>query len=131
LVLQDAKNGLRGLTAYKKFESFEALKAPESLVSKVTHQRKELSSEGDELGDGAIVRDMVNGIGDALVASPEFSSEDHDQLREHATWLWNTYSGCAHTLSWPRMLPASGDDPRMPGDYTGISSWSLSLLRSG
>lgn len=38
-------------------------------------------------------------------------------LRDHASWLWNTYSGLAPVYSWPRLLPGSSHDPNMPGDF--------------
>jgi hypothetical protein len=58
-------------------------------------------------------------IAAALAAMPEYPNGNRESLQEHVTWLWNTYSGAAHTHAWPRLLPGSGQDRRFPGDFPG------------
>jgi hypothetical protein len=58
-------------------------------------------------------------IGEALAAAPEYPDSHRQLQREHVIWLWNTYSGAAHTYAWPQLTPGTGQDRRVPGDYPG------------
>ena len=118
LALQDVSSGLRALKAYSLFTPLDSMRPPEQMMAEVNQQHEALLAAGKKLGDGAVVDGMIEALADALARTETgLETSAREQMRDHATWLWNTYSGAAHTLSWPRLLPGSTGDLRVPGDF--------------
>lgn len=58
-------------------------------------------------------------VGPRWAASLGYQDGNRERLQEHFNWLWNTYSGVAHTHAWPQ-LPGTGQ--RVPGDFSPNST---------
>lgn len=118
LVLQDVKSCNKALPAYGSFQTFASFNPPTPLVSEAKQQEIDLLKVAPYVGDGAIVTAMMNAFADVLDNDNEVTDPAHRrQLQEHAKVLWNTYSGAAHALFWPQLLPATSTDQRIPGDF--------------
>ncbi|WP_424184972.1 hypothetical protein ACOBQX_24210 [Actinokineospora sp. G85] len=119
LVAQESNSFMRALDAYAKFKQLLGARPDDHYRASAQQQNDELLKGGKPFGDGAVLTGAAEVIGAALAAAPEYSDENKQILREHVIWLWNTYSGAAHTYAWPRLLPRSGQDRRVPGDFPG------------
>lgn len=73
-------------------------------------------------GDGAVMTGAADVIGVALAAAPDYPDGNRQLQREQVIWLWNTYSGAAHTYAWPLLLPTVGQDRRVPGDFFMVAT---------
>lgn len=119
LVAQEARSFTRALNCYAGFEQLSRLR-PTMEYLEAARQQKAALQEGHEApGDGAVMNGAAEVIGAALASTPEYPNGNKKLLREHVIWLWNTYSGAAHTHAWPRLLPNFSSDRRVPGDYPG------------
>lgn len=116
IVARDVESGRQGLTRFAAFGGMQAFAAPQSLVEEVSAHRKEVWSRKLP-GEGTI----VDGMGEAIYAALELAGLGKDFgyefLKDHVTWLWNTYSGLVHAHFWPRLLPTVSGDRRVPGDF--------------
>lgn len=119
LVAQESNSFMRALDEYAKFEKLLLMRPDDQYLATAREQNDALRDGGRLRGDGAVMTGAADVIGAALAAAPE-CPDGHRQLqREHVIWLWNTYSGAAHTYAWPQLTPSTGDDRRVPGDFPG------------
>lgn len=119
LVAQESTSFLRALDAYADFESLLLMRPDEQDRARAREQNEALRDRGRLPGDGAVMTGAADVIGAALAAAPDYPDRNRQLQREHVIWLWNTYSGLAHTYSWPRWMPSTGHDARVPGDFPG------------
>lgn len=119
LVAQESKSFMRALNAYAEFEHLLLVRPDDQYLARARQQNAALQDGGRPRGDGAVMTGAAEVIGAALAASPDYPDGNRQLQREHVIWLWNTYSGAAHTYAWPLLLPSSGQDRRVPGDYPG------------
>lgn len=117
ILARDCESGQQGLDRYVAFNGMKAFTPPQSLVQAVRDQRKSVWPIGSPPGDGKIVEGMTESLVDALEMSGHGGEFGADYLRDHADWLWNTYSGAAHGYLWPRLLWGISSDRRVPGDF--------------
>lgn len=119
LVAQEGKSFMQALDCYTGFEQLAGLRPDAEYLATARQQNTEIQDGRRPPGDGVVMNRAADVVAEALAAAPEYRDESRQQLREHVVWLWNTYSGLAHTHAWPRLLPGSGQDPRVPGDFPG------------
>lgn len=119
LVAQEARGFTQALDRYAEFQSFTELRPDDAYLTKAREQNAAIQQGQRPPGDGAVMQGAAETIAGALAAMPEYPEENREGLQEHVTWLWNTYSGAAHTHAWPRLLPSIGGDRRFPGDFPG------------
>lgn len=119
LIAQEGKSFTQALDCYARFKSFSGLRPDAQYLATAKEQNSAIQQGHRPPGDGVVMRGAAEAIAAALVATPEYPNEHRGVLQEHVTWLWNTYSGAAHTYAWPRLLPGSGRDRRFPGDFPG------------
>jgi len=119
LVSQETVSFIRALDRYAEFEQFSLLRPDEQYVRTAREQSAAVLGGTRPKGDGAVMDGAAGVIADALGSSSPDGGRSHQILREHITWLWNTYSGLAHTHAWPRLLPGYGQDRQAPGDFAG------------
>lgn len=124
VLAQDCQSGIRALGEYAKFQGMRAMRPPAELLEDLRHQRADLYPQGRVPGEGTVIKRQTEAFIQALQMAQEGQDdavilEDYgpEILRDHASWLWNTYSGLAHVYSWPRLLPGISPDPNMPGDF--------------
>lgn len=117
VVARDTESGRLGMEQFAKFEGMQAFGAPQDLVDQLSRHRKELWPNGNPPGDGRIVEGMSAVMYEALELAGMGEELGHDILKDHVTWLWNTYSGLAHGYFWPRLLLTISGDRRVPGDF--------------
>lgn len=119
VIAQEARGFTQALESYATFEHLSSLRPETSYLVKARQQNEAIQQGLRPPGDGAVIREMTRTMAEALAITPEYQDSNHEVLREHTAWLWNTYSGAAHTHAWPRLLPGSGADRRIPGDFPG------------
>lgn len=119
LVAQEARSFTRALDRYAGFEQLSRLRPTTEYLETARQQNAALQEGHPAPGDGAVMNGAAEVVGAALATSPEYPDGNKELLREHVIWLWNTYSGAAHTYAWPRLMPNSSQDRRVPGDYPG------------
>lgn len=119
LVAQEARSFTRALDRYAGFAQLSRLRPTTEYLQTAREQNAALQEGARVTGDGAVMDGAAEVVGSALAATPEYPDGNKELLREHVIWLWNTYSGAAHTYAWPRLLPNSSQDRRVPGDYPG------------
>lgn len=117
VLAQDAASGIKALQHYTQFDGLAGVRAPEELLTQFLAQKDELRRQQAPARDGDIVNGMIEAIVDALEVADVNDVTVSAILREHAHWLWNTYSGLAHGYSWPRSMWTLSGDRRIPGDY--------------
>ncbi|WP_270239045.1 hypothetical protein [Rothia kristinae] len=117
VVARDTESGRQGLEQFANFEGMQAFAAPQDLVETLGKHRRELWPKGNPPGDGRIVEGMSAVMFEALELAGMGEELGHDILKDHVTWLWNTYSGIAHGYFWPRLLLTISGDRRVPGDF--------------
>jgi len=124
VLAQDCQSGIRALEEYAKFQGMRAMSPPAELLADLRQQRANLYPQGRVPGEGTVIKRQT----EAFIQALQMAQEGQDDaviledvgpeiLRDHASWLWNTYSGLAHAYSWPRLLPGISADPNMPGDF--------------
>jgi len=124
VLAQDCQSGIWALEEYAKFQGMRAMSPPAALLEELRQQRAELYPQGRVPGEGTVIKRQT----EAFIQALQMAREGQDDaviledvgpeiLRDHASWLWNTYSGLAHVYSWPRLLPGISPDPNMPGDF--------------
>ncbi len=119
LIAQEAKGFTQALDCYTRFEHLAGLR-PEAQYLANAHQQSTAIQEGHRPpGDGVVMQRAADAVATALATASEYPDGDREVLQEHVTWLWNAYSGAAHTHAWPRLLPGFGQDRRVPGDFPG------------
>ncbi|GAA1986412.1 hypothetical protein [Amycolatopsis minnesotensis] len=117
LLAQEAKGFTQALDCYAGFEQFSRMK-PEAQYLAAAQRQKAAIQEGNQPpGDGKVMYGAAEVVAAALEAMPGDADGSRKALKEHFIWLWNTYSGVAHAHAWPRLLPGSGQDRRIPGDF--------------
>jgi hypothetical protein len=119
LVAQESTSYMRALDEYANFGKLLLMRPKEEERTASQRQNDALRGGGRPRGDGAVMTGAAEVIGAALAVTPNYPDENPQLLREHAIWVWNAYSGLAHTYSWPRLMPCSGRDRRVPGDFPG------------
>jgi hypothetical protein len=119
VVAQESNSYMRALDEYAKFEKLLLMRPKEQDRATAQTQNDALHNGGRLRGDGAVMTGAAEVVGAALAAAPDYPEGNRQLQREHVIWLWNTYSGLAHTYSWPRLMPSSGRDGRVPGDFPG------------
>lgn len=117
VLARDCESGHQGAKRFAEFEGMAAFAAPESFVTKLAEQRKALWPKGNPPGEGKFVEGMTDSLLEALELAGLTEEFGEDELTDHSTWLWNTYSGLAHGYMWPRLLPSIAEDRRIPGDF--------------
>lgn len=117
VLAQDAGSGIKALELYTQFDGLADFRAPEELLTAFQTQEGQLKQRRKPTGDGAVVGGMTDAIVDALELAGIEGGVEHAILRDHAVWLWNTYSGLAHGYSWPRVMWSLSGDRRIPGDF--------------
>lgn len=117
VLAQDASSGIKALERYTQFNGLAGVRAPEELLTAFTAQKQELQQRRKSVRDGPVVGGMTDAIVDALELAGIGEDGEHAILRDHADWLWNTYSGLAHGYSWPRVMWSLSGDRRIPGDF--------------
>lgn len=124
VLAQDCQSGLRALEEYAKFQGFRAFSPPDELVEQLRQQRAHLYPKGKIPGEGTMIKRQTEAFIQALQVAAEGQKDagildDYgpEILHDHASWLWNTYSGLAHAYSWPLLLPGISSDNHMPGDF--------------
>jgi hypothetical protein len=119
LIAQESNSFMRALDAYADFEKLLLVRPEDEYRAKARQQNEALQDGGRLRGDGAVMTGAAEVISAALAAESGDLDGNQQSLREHVIWVWNTYSGEAHTYAWPRLLPSTGQDRRVPGDYPG------------
>lgn len=117
ILAQDSASGVKALQHYTKFEGLAGVRAPEKLLTEFQNQRAALLKQQPQARDGSVVDGMIESIIEALIAADVDEEFGPAILRDHARWLWNTYSGTAHAYSWPRSMWTVSGDRRIPGDF--------------
>lgn len=117
VLAQDAASGIKALQHYTQFDGLAGVRAPEDLLTRFVAQKDELRQQQAPARDGDIVDGMTEAIVDALELAEINDQFGFAILRDHAHWLWNTYSGLAHAYSWPRSMWTLSGDRRIPGDF--------------
>lgn len=117
VVARDTESGRQGLGQFASFEGMQAFVAPQNLVETFASHRKALWPKGNPPGDGRIVEGMSAVMFEALELAGMGDELGREILKDHVTWLWNTYSGLAHGYFWPRLLLTDSGDRRLPGDF--------------
>jgi hypothetical protein len=116
LIAQEGKSFKQALDSYKDFQQLIGL-APDPQYLATAHQQNAAIQQGTRpAGDGVVMTGAAEVVGAALAASPGYQDGSRERLREQFIWLWNTYSGVAHTHAWPQLLPGTGQ--RVPGDFS-------------
>lgn len=106
---QEARILMKAYDAFEKFEKFQALVPPPSVLAAQRARNESVQAGAPTLGEEKMLLVMAKVIVEALAA------EGHEQvLTEHVTWLFNVYSGVAHGFGWPRLIPGSES---MPGHF--------------
>ncbi|WP_410595639.1 hypothetical protein [Amycolatopsis sp. lyj-23] len=119
LVTQESKSFTQALDRYVSFNQLSGLRPPSEYLQTAKQQNANLHDGHRAPGDGAVMEGTAKLVGEALALTPEYQDGHNELLREHVIWLWNTYSGMAHTYAWPRLLPGSSEDRRVPVDFPG------------
>lgn len=115
---RDADGFRPALSAMSKFKQLQALKPPADLVDAAAEQRTALVAAGGKIPEGILVDRMIQSVANAVTTARP--GDDHQTLREHASWMWNLYSGAAHANFWPRIIePFYGDGNAITGNYLG------------
>ena len=117
VLAQDAGSGIKALKLYTQFDGLAGVRAPEELLAAFQSQKGRLEQRRRHTVDGDVVGGMTDAIVDALELAGIEGGVEHEILRDHADWLWNTYSGLAHGYSWPRVMWSLSGDRRIPGDF--------------
>lgn len=119
LIAQEGQGFAQALERYAGFKRLAGLRPDADYLEKARHQNATIQAGRRPLGDGAVMQDAAETVATALATMSGYPDQDREVLREHVTWLWNTYSGVAHTHAWPRLLPGYGQDRSAPGDFAG------------
>lgn len=119
VVAQESSSYMRALNEYAEFKQLLLMRPDKQDLDEAQTQNDALRNGRRLPGDRAVMTGAADVIGAALAAIPNYREENPELRREHVIWLWNTYSGLAHTYGWPRLMPSSGRDRRVPGDFPG------------
>lgn len=114
---QDASSGVKALEFYTQFKGLAGVRAPDELLTNFQDQKDALRRQQPGAHDSGVVNGMIEAVVDALTAAGVVDEFGSESLRDHARWLWNTYSGLAHGYSWPRLMWTLSGDRRIPGDF--------------
>ncbi len=119
LIAQEGKGFTQALDCYTRFDQLSGLRPDAQYLAKAQQQNVAIQEGRRPPGDGVVMQGAAEAVAAALSTVSEYSDGNRKLLREQVTWLWNTYSGVAHTHAWPRLLPGSGQDRRVPGNFPG------------
>jgi hypothetical protein len=117
VIAQDCQSGIRGIRQYVEFKGMPAMAPHPEVLEDLRKQKAELYPSGRLPGETTIIARQTEALIEALHAAGVDKDSSTDIMRDHASWLWNTYSGMAHANSWPLLLPRISTDPRIPGDF--------------
>lgn len=117
VIAQDCQSGIRGIQQYVEFAGMPAMAPSPELLEGLRQQKDELYPKGRLPGEATIIHRQTEALIEALHAAGIDKTFSTDIMRDHASWLWNTYSGLAHANSWPLLLPGISPDRRIPGDF--------------
>jgi hypothetical protein len=119
LLAQETYEFVKTLDLFSEFSQLRLVVPDADYVARAKRQNREIN-QGRPKGDGQVMNGAAEQIATALQTRlPGPSEHNHDVLREHFIWLWNTYSGLAHAHAWPKLLPGSGQDRNIPGNFPG------------
>jgi hypothetical protein len=119
IIAQEAQGFTKALQCYAQFTHLVNLRPETQDVDNALRQSAAIQDGHRRLGDGALMQGAVKVIAAGLAATNSSANVNLKVWEEHTDWLWNTYSGAAHTHAWPRLLPGFSQDRRMPGDFPG------------
>ena len=105
LIAQEGMGFTQALDRYARFKSLSGLRPDAQYLATAQEQNAAIQQGRRPPGDGVVMQGAAEAIAAALAAMPEYPNGNRESLQEHVTWLWNTYSGAAHTHAWPRLLP--------------------------
>lgn len=133
VIAQDCQSGIRGVQQYVEFKGMPAMAPQPDVLEGLQQQKVELYPNGRLPGETTIIVRQTEALIEALHAAGVDKNSSTDIMRDHASWLWNTYSGLAHANSWPLLLPGLSADPRIPGDfpidfYMTVSAFHVAIL---
>lgn len=133
VIAQDCQSGIRGIRQYVEFKGMPAMAPHPEVLEDLRKQKAELYPSGRLPGETTIIARQTEALIEALHAAGVDKDFSTDIMRDHASWLWNTYSGLAHANSWPLLLPGLSADPRIPGDfpidfYMTITAFHVAVL---
>jgi len=96
-----------------EFTWLQALVPPPGVIAVFEQRRVELRlAPFKEIEMMELAADIV---GERMRARGLRSEGDIDILTENLVWVFNTYSGIAHSFAWPSMV--AGSTNRLPGDF--------------
>jgi len=117
VLAQDCQSGIRGVQKYMNFNGMPGMAPSPELLEDLQKQKNQLYPKGQPPGETEIINQQTEAFIEALHAAGIDRTFSTDIMRDHASWLWNTYSGLAHAYSWPRWLFGLSRDLRIPGDF--------------
>lgn len=111
-------------------ETYETRRAALMVNGRPPREAKTLDSMAEVIGE------LLNsaGINDGLQGAV---SDPAAQIKEHVRWIFHVYSGIAHGLAWPWLVPSTEDLPgHFIADFTMIASIvnfavSVTIRRAG
>lgn len=121
LIAQEARGFTQALDRYAEFQSFTELRPDDAYLTRAREQNAAIQQGRRPPGDGVVMQGAAETIAGALAAMPEYPDENQEGLQEHITWLWNTYSGAAHTHACLGCFPASVEIADSRATFPGTS----------
>ena len=116
---QEADRCHRAYTQFAEFEQFQALVPPADIIAVYERRRADLMRDGRPPGEARTLDSMAEVIGEMLAgvdsAVPQQELDDlAAAAKEHVRWMFNIYSGVAHGLAWPWLVPRTES---LPGHF--------------
>jgi hypothetical protein len=116
---QEADSYYRAYTQFADFERFQALIPPAETIAAYERRRADLMRGGRPPGEAKTLDSMAEVIGRMLAQTDSaVPNQELDNLatviREHVRWMFNIYSGVAHGLAWPWLVPHTES---LPGHF--------------
>lgn len=90
VISQESRGFMQALESYATFEHLSTLRPEMSYLTEARQQNEAIQQGIRPSGDGAVIREMTRTLAEALAITPEYQDSNHEVLREHAAWLWNT-----------------------------------------
>lgn len=111
---QEGHSLMRGLNSFAEFEHLASLKPQGAYLEEQRRLNKALQGGAQPAGEATTLKEVARVIGEQLATSGFDESAAPDVLAEHIMWIWHAYSGAAHGLAWPWLLPGTDS---MAGDF--------------
>lgn len=134
IAFHDAVKWVKALNDASGFTMLSGLRPEESLVAAA---KAEVATGGKNVNDTTLVyesADLVAVWAAAATHAQAGSAESLEALpilAEQTKWLWNQWSGIAHGLAWPTLLPNRGRAnvlDAMPGNWVADFAFATSWL---